>query len=131
MLFLQALEFEKESNNILKFTVPTRSVARILGRGGASINEIKDATDAQIDIEKGAEEVTSITVRGTKKAINAAKTAILAISDQVTEETTATVTVESRFHRAIIGAGGQGLKELIARCDGPSDPRMQANLIRL
>ncbi|PPQ62912.1 hypothetical protein CVT24_006152 [Panaeolus cyanescens] len=127
---LEALEFEKESNNILKFTVPTRSVARILGRGGASINEIKDTTDAQIDIEKGADDITSITVRGTKKAINAAKVAILAIADQVAEETTATVSIESRFHRAIIGAGGQGLKELIARCDGPTDSRLQASLIR-
>ncbi|KDR75234.1 hypothetical protein GALMADRAFT_69452 [Galerina marginata CBS 339.88] len=131
---LEATEFEKESNNILKFTVPTRSVARILGRGGASINEIKDATDAQIDIDKGSEEggsSTSITVRGTKKAIAAAKAAILVISDQVTEETTASVVVETRFHRTIIGAGGQGLKELVAKCGGPSDPKLQAGLIRL
>ncbi|KAF8973144.1 SCP160 protein [Flammula alnicola] len=130
---LEAAEFEKESNNILKFTVPTRSVARILGRGGASINEIKDSTDAQIDIEKGSEEngtTTSITVRGTKKAIAAAKAAILVISDQVMEGTTASVAVDSKFHRTIIGAGGQGLKDLVARCGGPSDPKLQAGLIR-
>ncbi|PPR02413.1 hypothetical protein CVT26_011381 [Gymnopilus dilepis] len=130
---LEAAEFEKESNNVLKFTVPTRSVARILGRGGASINEIKDTTDAQIDIDKGSEEggnTTSITVRGTKKAVAAAKAAILAIADQVTEETTATIAIESKFHRTIIGAGGQGLKDLVAKCGGPSDPKLQAGLIR-
>jgi len=132
--FLQAAEFEKESNHILKFTVPTRSVARILGRGGASINEIKDDTDAQIDVEKGSEDngtTTAITVRGTKKAVAAAKAAIMAISDQIGEETTASVPVDSKFHRSIIGAGGQGLKELIAKCGGPSDPKLQAGLIRL
>jgi len=132
--FLQAAEFEKEMNNVLKFTVPTRSVARILGRGGTSINEIKDSTDAQIDIEKGSEDsgaTTSITVRGTKKAVAAAKAAIMAISDQVGEETTAFVSVESKFHRSIIGAGGHGLKEFIAKCGGPSDPKLQASLIRL
>ncbi|GLB37618.1 putative K homology RNA-binding domain containing protein [Lyophyllum shimeji] len=130
---LEAVEFEKESNNVLKFTVPTRSVARILGKGGASINEIKDSTEAQIDVEKASEgdgSVTNVTVRGTKKAINAAKAAILAIADQVAEETTATVIVESRFHRTLIGAGGQGLKELVLRCGGPSDPKLQAGLIR-
>lgn len=114
--------------------MPTRSVARILGKGGASINEIKDATEAAIDIEKLPEDggaLSTITVRGTKKAINAAKAAILAIADQVAEETTASVVVESKYHRNLIGPGGQGLRDLILRCGGPSDARVQAGLIRL
>ncbi|KAG6920287.1 hypothetical protein DXG01_005056 [Tephrocybe rancida] len=130
---VDAVEFEKESNNVLKFTVATRSVARILGKGGASINEIKDTTEAQIDVDKASEDggaLTNITVRGTKKAINAAKAAILAIADQIAEETTASIMVESKFHRTLIGAGGQGLKELVLRCGGPSDPKLQAGLIR-
>ncbi|KAH7925953.1 hypothetical protein BV22DRAFT_1064054 [Leucogyrophana mollusca] len=130
---MDAVEFEKESNNVLKFTVPTRSVARILGKGGASINEIKDDTGAQIDVDKAGDDngaVTQITVRGTKKAINAAKAAIMAVSDQVGEETTATIMIETKYHRTIIGAGGQGLKEIINRCGGPSDPKLQAGLVR-
>lgn len=127
------MEFEKESNITLKFTVPTRAVARILGKGGATINEIKDDTGAQIDVDKTVEDagVVHITARGTKKAIAAAKSAILAISDQVGEETTAAITVHSKYHRTLIGAGGQGLKELVSRCGGPSDPKLHAGLIRL
>ena len=127
------MEFEKESNNVLKFTVPTRSVARILGRGGASINEIKDNTNAQIDVDKSEDgsATTHITVRGTKEAVAAAKSAILQISEQVTDEITTSVIIESKFHRGIIGAGGQGLKELISRCGGPSESRLQAGLIKL
>ncbi|GAW04290.1 KH domain-containing protein [Lentinula edodes] len=127
---LDAVEFEKETNNVLKFTVPTRSVARILGKGGKSINEIKDTTDAQIDVEKVSDDQTNITVRGTKKAINAAKIAILAIADQVAEELALTVPVESKYHRTLIGVGGQGLKDLVSRCGGGSDPKVLANLIR-
>ncbi|KAH9858738.1 hypothetical protein C2E23DRAFT_799907 [Lenzites betulinus] len=129
---LDAVEFEKESNNVVKFTVPSRSVARILGKGGATINDIKDATGAQIDVDKASEDtaVANITVRGTKKAVAEARASIIAISDQVQEETTATVDVPSKFHRTLIGAGGQGLKELIARCGGPTDPKAQAGLIR-
>lgn len=91
-------------------------------------------TDAQIDVERAVEEggvVTNITVRGTKAAVAAAKAAILAIADQVADETTVTVTVDPRFHRTLIGAGGQGLKELVVRCGGPSDAKLQAGLIRL
>ncbi|GBE81126.1 hypothetical protein SCP_0308520 [Sparassis crispa] len=129
---VDAVEFEKESNNVIKFTVPARSVARILGRSGATINEIKDNTGAQIDVDKAFDDgaVAHITVRGTKQAISEAKAAIMEISDQVGEETTVTLEVESRFHRTIIGAGGQGLKELIARCGGPADQKTQAGLIR-
>jgi predicted PilT family ATPase len=130
---MEALDFEKESNNVLKFTVPTRAVARILGKGGVSINEIKDETGAQIDVDKADDSgiSTNITLRGTKKAISAAKTEILAISDQIGEETLDSILIENKFHRTIIGAGGQGLKELIGRCGGPSDPKLQAGLIRL
>ena len=111
--------------------MPTKSVARILGRGGANINEIKDNTGAQIDLDKGEGEITSISCRGSKKDIAAAKAAILAISEEVNQEVVTTVKIEQRFHRTIIGAGGQGLRDLVARCGGPTDTRQQANLIRL
>ena len=55
--------------------MPSRSVARILGKGGATINDIKDTTGAQIDVDKASDDsaVANITVRGTKKAIAEAK----------------------------------------------------------
>ncbi|TDL26238.1 hypothetical protein BD410DRAFT_813193 [Rickenella mellea] len=129
---VEAVDFEKESNNVIKFTVPTRSVARILGRGGASINDIKDETGAQIDVDKGTDDtaVTHISCRGTKKAIAAAKAAIMEIADSVGEETNVALTIENKYHRTIIGGGGQGLKDIITRCGGPSDPKAQAGLIR-
>ena len=131
---VKALEYEKETNNLLKFSIPTRSVARVLGKGGASINQIKDQTEAIIEIDKGSSDdgnTTAITLRGTKKAIQAAKMAILSISDQVAEETTLSIFIENKYHRNIIGAGGQGLKQLIAKCGGPSDVKQHVGLIKL
>jgi polyribonucleotide nucleotidyltransferase len=128
------LEFEKENNNILKFLVPTRSVSRILGRGGATINEIKANTDAQIDVEKISDEGgvnTQVIVRGTKDAVAAAKAAILTISDQIGEEVTVSLMIDNKLHRTLIGPGGQGLRDLVIRCGGPSDSKLHAGLIRL
>ena len=125
------MEFERESNNQVKFTVPTRSIPRILGKGGISINEIKESTGAQIDVDKGTDETTAITCRGTKKAINEAKEAIMAIANSVHEEVTVSLSIEHRFHRTIIGPGGQGLRDLVARVGGPTDTKQQAGLIRL
>jgi transcription antitermination factor NusA-like protein len=128
------VEYEKDTNHPIKFTVPTRAVARILGKGGVNITEIKDSTDTQIDIDKASEGtsgVTNITVRGTKKAAEAAKKAIMAVADQVDDEVSINVDIEARYHRTIIGVGGQTLKELVTRCGGPSDPKAQAGLIHL
>ncbi|KDQ21586.1 hypothetical protein BOTBODRAFT_26031 [Botryobasidium botryosum FD-172 SS1] len=129
---IEAAEYDKDRSHSLTFTVPTRAIARVLGKGGSNINDIKERTDAQIDIDKNIGDgapTTSITVRGTKTAIADAKREILAVSDTVEEETTVTVNIESKYHRGLIGAGGQGLKDLVARCGGPSDPRAQAGLI--
>lgn len=102
-----------------------------MGKGGASINEIKDSTDAQIDVDKASDDVTNVTVRGTKKAIAAAKAAILAIADSIAEEISITVPIEHKFHRNLIGPGGQGLKDLVTRCGVSADPKLLASLIRL
>ncbi|KAJ1304542.1 hypothetical protein OPQ81_005683 [Rhizoctonia solani] len=130
---LEAYEYEKETNQTVEFTVPTRAVARILGRGGSQINEIKEDTNTQIDVEKAdthdPKAETLITVRGTKTGIADAKKRILAISSEVGEETAVTINIENRFHRSLIGAGGQGLKDLISKVGGPSEPKAQAGLI--
>lgn len=130
---MQAYEFEKSSNIESKFTIPTRAVARVLGRGGATIKEIKENTGALIDVDKSVDDsgVTRVILHGTKEAIADAKAAILDIANQVHEETTDSVTIENKFHRTIIGSGGQGLRDLIVRCGGPADGKAQAGLIRL
>jgi predicted PilT family ATPase len=128
---LDAAEFEKESNNVVQFTVPSRAIPRILGKGGAIINQIKDDTDAAIDLDKAEDgSEATVTCRGSKKAIAAAKAAIQSIVDQLGEEVTDVLTIENKFHKALIGGGGQGLRSLIVRCGGPADPKVQAGLVR-
>jgi hypothetical protein len=129
---LDAADFEKESNNVIHFSIPAPAIPRILGRGGATIKQIKDDSDAMIDLDRAEDgSGATVTCRGTKKAITAAKTAIQSIVDQVGEEITEVLTIESKFHRTLIGAGGQGLRNLIAQCGGPADPKAQAGLVRL
>jgi len=72
----------------------------------------------------------TVTCRGSKKAITAAKASIQSIVDQVGEETTEVLTIESKFHKTLIGGGGQGLRNLIIRCGGPTDSKAQGGLVR-
>lgn len=129
---LDAAEFEKETNNVIQFSIPARAIPRVLGRGGATIKQIKDDTDAIIDLDKADDgSGATVTCRGSKKAITAAKAAIQSIVDQVSEEATEVLTIESKFHKTLIGGGGQGLRNLIIRCGGPTDSKAQGGLVRL
>jgi len=128
---LEAVEFEKETNNVIQFSIPARAIPRVLGRGGATIKQIKDDTDAIIDLDKAEDgSGATVTCRGSKKAITAAKAAIQSIVDQVGEEATEVLTIESKFHKTLIGGGGQGLRNLIIRCGGPTDSKAQGGLVR-
>ncbi|ORX40578.1 hypothetical protein BD324DRAFT_9230 [Kockovaella imperatae] len=128
---LEAAAFESESRQSLEFTVPSKSVAQIVGKSGATINAIKDETGTMIDIDKSEAEgkTTTITVKGDKKGIAAAKAAILAVVDQVKDVVTVTMTIDPKFHRSLIGQGGQKLRDLVASVGGPTEGYNQAGLI--
>jgi polyribonucleotide nucleotidyltransferase len=127
---LEAAAFEAESRQSANFTVPAKAIAFIVGKSGSTINGIKDDTGAQIDIDKAGEgDKTTITVRGDKKAITAAKAAILELVEQFGDEITVTLTIEPKYHRTLIGQGGQKLRETIEVAGGPAEAFKQAGLV--
>jgi hypothetical protein len=128
---LEAVEYEKETGQTATFSIPSRAVAKVLGKAGSQINQIKAETDAIIDIDKAdaSTPTTNITVRGTKKAITEAKAQILEIAGTVGEETTATVNIDPQYHRQLIGPGGSRLREIVIKAGGPSEGRQQAGLV--
>ncbi|WWD19650.1 hypothetical protein CI109_104112 [Kwoniella shandongensis] len=128
---LEAAAFETESRQTATFTVPSKAVAQIVGKQGSTINGIKDETGAQIDIDKnpGDDGKTTITVRGDKKAIAAAKAAVLAVVEELGDEITLEVQIDPKYHRTLIGQGGQKLRDLIASAGGPSEGFKQAGLV--
>lgn len=82
-------------------------------------------------MEKDPKDQMEITIRGSKAGIASAKKSILAICSELEDEIEEVLFIDQKHHRSIIGAGGQGLRDLIVRCGGPMDPRAQAALVRL
>ncbi|UZJ52571.1 hypothetical protein CBS101457_001891 [Exobasidium rhododendri] len=133
---LELIEYEKENNNVITVPVSSKSIARIMGKGGANVNRIRDETDAQIDVDRedggknGQEGTTSIRLRGTKAAIAAAKKEILAVAADVDSEASYSIQIPAKFHGQLIGPGGQNLRDIIASVGGPSDSKTAAQLIQ-
>ncbi|WVQ84623.1 hypothetical protein IAT38_006778 [Cryptococcus sp. DSM 104549] len=128
---LEAAAFETESRQEASFKVPTKAVAQIVGKGGSTINGIKDDTGAQIDIDKngGEDGKTTITVRGDKKAIASAKEQVLAVVAELGDEITVELDIDPKYHRTLIGQGGGKLRELITNAGGPTEGYKQSGLV--
>jgi polyribonucleotide nucleotidyltransferase len=109
------MEYEKENGNSISFTVTTKSLARIVGKAGAQINEIKDETMTTIDIDQQEDDSPTaiVSVRGTKAGIKKAQALIMAIAKEVDDETTLTVEIPKSFHTTLIGAGGANSESLL------------------
>ncbi|CAH7666831.1 hypothetical protein BY996DRAFT_4590552 [Phakopsora pachyrhizi] len=119
---VELMEYERENNNTISMKISTKSVARVLGKGGLNLEKIKQETDVQaIDIDKleGPEDLSQVTLRGTKSAIQAAKKTISGIVQEVDEESVVEMKIEKNYHQSLIGKGGSRLRELVelAGCD--------------
>lgn len=127
------IEYEKEHGNVSTFSVPVKALPRILGRGGSQVNQIKDETGvASLDVDQENQESTSatITLRGTKSAIKKAREAVEKIADEVQNELRLELDIPREFHTTLIGSGGSSIRDLIARCGGPTDARASGNTVR-
>ena len=130
---LELLEYEKEHNNVSTLTVSTKSVARIMGKGGATIKQIRDESEAQVDVDREDNEkdgTTSIKIRGTKKAIAAARKAIEAISSEVDAEEVYTLTIAPEHHGILIGPQGSNIRDLIIKAGGPEDAKASSQYVQ-
>lgn len=130
--FIDLMEYEKENGHTVIFTVTTKALPRILGKAGASIIAIKDETNVVVDVDQASDDAptASITLRGTKTGVATAKSMILAIAAGVDDEAETMIKVPRLYHTMLIGVGGAAIRELIARCGGPTEPRASGNTVR-
>ena len=122
---VELMEYEKEYGQVINISVPVRALARIVGRQGATIRELQDDTKAEIDVNKNdagsSAGSSTLTLKGTKQAVAAAKKAINSIVADVQDESTIEVSIERPLHMTIIGKGGQNSEssnEHMAGCWG-------------
>lgn len=103
------ISYEKEHGNVVTFTVPVKALPRILGRGGAQVNQIKDDTGvASVDVDQESDEATEATIslRGTKTSIKNARSEIEKIAKEVSNESRIEMEIPKEYHTTLIGSGG-------------------------
>jgi polyribonucleotide nucleotidyltransferase len=111
----QAEEDEKERGHITSFDFPEKYVSQLVGRQGGNINALREKYDVEIDTQKDKGKVH---IKGPKKNATACQAEIMKALKGWEDEVNFSLIMEPRFHRMVIGKGGENLTKLQNKYDG-------------
>jgi predicted PilT family ATPase len=117
---LQQYSFQLQSSMTYKdIKVDPKYHRHLVGRGGSTINKLRDDSGAQINMpDAEGENNDLIRVEGKPEAVADVAIQILAIVKKLEDSKTIEIPIEQRFHSNIIGAKGAGIKEIIEKFNG-------------
>lgn len=97
-----------DNSHVATVSVAQGQVASLIGKRGQEMEKLRADTGAQIDIPKpdGSDRVT-IQIKGTKQQVDKARQELQKRSKAFDDIETRTLSVDRKYHRALIGAGGE------------------------
>lgn len=108
----EAEEYKATGGYKTTIEVPRFVLSRVIGKGGANLNAIRDEFGVKIDVAgeaKDSDDVTDktlkteITIAGIKRNADEAKNAISKLSKKLADDTLSRLRIESQYHRRIVG----------------------------
>ncbi|KKA27314.1 hypothetical protein TD95_004008 [Thielaviopsis punctulata] len=124
-------QYLKENSFVSTVVVKQKQVPSIIGQGGAALDQLRQTTGARIDIPGNRDtEDVEIQIKGTKAQVQAAEK-LLKEQRAVFEDTIVkTLDVDRKHHKALIGAGGLGIRDLVHEAGGSIERRDLARTIQ-
>jgi len=131
---LSLLQYVKDNSHTATVSVAQNQLPSLIGSGGREMEALRLETGAIIDVPNSREASeggrAEIKIRGSKKAVEAAKKLIEEKAKIFDNTITRTLDVEQKHHRHIIGPQGSNLRSIIAQAGGPDDQRLHNRIIR-
>lgn len=128
------VEETKDDENFVSQKIAVNNVGRIIGKGGETINRIRDESGAEIDIpERGSG--NKVTVKGTADAVASAIALIKEeIGDDVSDKPAFSSTIRVNNVGRLIGKGGETIRRLSeggAKIDTPKQRKAVGNVVKV
>jgi len=110
--FQASIDELKNTMDFAEFEVPQKWHRHIIGKNGANVIRIKSDTGTAINFP--ADDIVSDTIRieGSPSGVAAAKAEIVQMVAKMENEKTRDIMIDHKFHRNIIGAGGENISEI-------------------
>ncbi|KAJ2672477.1 hypothetical protein IWW42_002842 [Coemansia sp. RSA 1085] len=128
---LELAAYELEHNHTVQFEVPAAALPHIVGKSGVRISEIKDASDTRIDLGKPQDGSVQVTIVGTHAGTQSARAAIEAIVAEQESQVDVVLSIPTKHHRFLIGAGGSRVRELVLQAGGDPDAASGTSACRI
>jgi ribosomal protein S3 len=106
----QEIEDEKERGFTMSFEFPQKLANHLIGKGGSNIKELRERFDVDIQVQDG-----KVELKGPKAKAEACKAHITSWGRTLADETTHILKVDPKFHRELIGSGGNQINRLQTR----------------
>lgn len=106
----QEVEDQKERGHTTTFPYQQKLNSMLIGKSGSMINQLREKFDVDIKVDDG-----SVTLTGPPAKAEAAKAYIQKMEKQWADETTHILKVDPKYHRQLIGKGGEQIKKLETR----------------
>ncbi|KAL8417933.1 hypothetical protein RB594_001519 [Gaeumannomyces avenae] len=130
---LSLVQYSRDHSYTATVPVQQKQLPHFIGSGGSVMDALRTETGAKIDIPNGRESpdtIVEILIKGTKSQVAAAKK-ILEEKKSVFDDTVVReIEVERKYHKALIGAGGATLKDIVVSAGGSDDRRELARTVR-
>ena len=108
---LSLLQYAKDTSHSATISVAQAQLPSLIGSGGRELESLRLATGAQIDVPNAREVAeggrAEVKIRGTKQAVDAAKKSIQDAVSAFDATATRSIDIDRKYHRTIIGAGGE------------------------
>ncbi|KAH1009812.1 vigilin [Dendroctonus ponderosae] len=90
----------------------------IIGKGGSTIKKIREETNTRIDVPAEGDTNDSITITGKRENVDKAREQIRSIQDGLENIVSEEITIDPKFHNALIGVKGKLIHSIMEDCGG-------------
>jgi len=107
-----------ESNYQLKLPIFKQFHKFVIGKGGATIKQIRQETNAKIDLPASGSDSDIIILTGKKEDVLKAQKKIQTIQSEQADVVSCDLMIPAKIHNTIIGAGGKLIQSIMDDCGG-------------
>jgi len=107
-----------ESNYQVKVHIFKQFHKFIIGKAGATINQIRQDTNTKIDLPESGSDSDMITITGKKADVEKARDQVQKIQEEKASVVSIEVKIPAKIHNTIIGAGGKIIQSIMDDCGG-------------
>ncbi|PTB66958.1 hypothetical protein BBK36DRAFT_1118178 [Trichoderma citrinoviride] len=124
-------KYLEEHSHTATVGVQQKQVGSLIGQGGAALDELRQLTGARIDVPADRDTpIVEISIKGTASQVKKAKQILEEKRAEFEDTVVETIEVDKKHHKALIGAGGSTLRDIVTSAGGSDDRRALARTIQ-